>query len=97
MAYKTINPYTNEVEKEFPNATDEELEAVLAKAHQLYLDWRNDSESLEDRKAILHRVADILRERRTEYATIMSHDMGKLIGEAEGEVDLCADICDCLI
>lgn len=94
MAYKTINPYTNEVEKEFPNATDEELEAVLAKVHQLYLDWRNDSESLEDRKAILHRVADILRERRTEYATIMSHDMGKLIGEAEGEVDLCADICD---
>ena len=94
MAYKTINPYTNEVEKEFPNATDEELEAVLAKAHQLYLDWRNDSESLEDSKAILHRVADILRERRTEYATIMSHDMGKLIGEAEGEVDLCADICD---
>lgn len=94
MAYKTINPYTNEVEKEFPNATDEELEAVLAKAHQLYLDWRNDSESLEDRKIILHRVADILRERRTEYATIMSHDMGKLIGEAEGEVDLCADICD---
>ncbi|MBN2918640.1 MAG: NAD-dependent succinate-semialdehyde dehydrogenase [Lactobacillus sp.] len=94
MAYKTINPYTNEVEKEFPNATDEELEAVLAKAHQLYLDWRNDSERLEDRKAILHRVADILRERRTEYATIMSHDMGKLIGEAEGEVDLCADICD---
>lgn len=94
IAYKTINPYTNEVEKEFPNATDEELEAVLAKAHQLYLDWRNDSESLEDRKAILHRVADILRERRTEYATTMSHDMGKLIGEAEGEVDLCADICD---
>lgn len=94
MAYKTINPYTNEVEKEFPNVTDEELEAVLAKAHQLYLDWRNDSESLEDRKAILHRVADILRERRTEYATTMSHDMGKLIGEAEGEVDLCADICD---
>lgn len=94
MAYKTINPYTNEVEKEFPNATDEELEVVLAKAHQLYLDWRNDSESLEDRKAILHRVADILRERRTEYATIMSHDMGKLIGEAEGEVDLCVDICD---
>ncbi|EFK79889.1 NAD-dependent succinate-semialdehyde dehydrogenase [Ligilactobacillus salivarius] len=94
MAYKIINPYTNEVEKEFPNATDEELEAVLAKAHQLYLDWRNDSESLEDRKAILHRVADILRERRTEYATIMSHNMGKLIGEAEGEVDLCADICD---
>lgn len=94
MAYKIINPYTNEVEKEFPNATDEELEAVLAKAHQLYLDWRNDSESLEDREAILHRVADILRERRTEYATIMSHNMGKLIGEAEGEVDLCADICD---
>ena len=58
MAYKTINPYTNEVEKEFPNATDEELEAVLAKAHQLYLDWRNDSESLEDRKAILHWITD---------------------------------------
>ena len=94
MAYQSINPFTNQVEKTFEYTTDEELEQTLTTAHQLYLDWRNDSESLEDRKAILHRVADILRERRTEYATIISHDMGKLIGEAEGEVDLCADICD---
>lgn len=37
MAYQTINPYTNQVEKTFKNTTDEELEQTLATAHQLYL------------------------------------------------------------
>lgn len=92
MAYMTTNPYTNQVEKEFANATDEELETTLATAHALYKKWRY--EPLTDRKVTLHKVADLLRQRRTEYAEVMTRDMGKLIGEAEGEVDLCADICD---
>lgn len=92
MAYKTTNPYTNQVEKEFKNTTDEELEETLATAHALYKKWRN--EPAASRRPILHKVADLLRQRRTQYAEIMTHDMGKLIGEAEGEVDLCAAICD---
>ena len=40
MAYQSINPFTNQVEKTFENTTDEELEQTLTTAHQLYLDWR---------------------------------------------------------
>lgn len=93
MAYQTINPYTNEIEKTFENTTDEELEQTLLTAHQLYLDWRRDN-NLEERKRVILRLGQLLRARRTEYATIMTRDMGKLIGEAEGEVDLCASFCD---
>ena len=93
MAYQTINPYTNQVEKTFKNTTDEELEQTLATAHQLYLNWRKNN-NLEKRKQVILNLGHILRERREEYATIMTKDMGKLIGEAEGEVDLCASFCD---
>ena len=93
MAYQTINPYTNEVEQTFENTTDEELEQTLTAAHRLYLEWRRDNK-LEERKQIILNLGRILRERREEYAAIMTRDMGKLIGEAEGEVDLCASFCD---
>ena len=93
MAYQTINPYTNQVEKTFKNTTDEELEQTLATAHQLYLNWQKNN-NLEKRKQVILNLGHILRERREEYATIMTKDMGKLIGEAKGEVDLCASFCD---
>ena len=93
MAYQTINPYTNQVEKTFKNTTDEELEQTLATAHQLYLNWRKNN-NLEKRKQVILNLGHIFRERREEYATIMTKDMGKLIGEAKGEVDLCASFCD---
>ena len=39
MAYKTTYPYTDEVLHEFPNATDAQVEATLAKAHALFKYW----------------------------------------------------------
>lgn len=93
MAYQTVNPYTNEVEKKYANSTDQEVETALADAHQLYLRWRNGAE-LEQRKQVITKLGALLRQNKTKYATIMTHDMGKLIGEAEGEVELCASFCD---
>lgn len=86
-------PYTNEVEKTFKNTSDEELEQSLATAHQLYLSWRNNDQ-LEERKKVILKLAEILRAHRKDFATIMTKDMGKLLSEAEGEVDLCASFCD---
>ena len=40
MAYKTVNPYTNEVEHEYANSTAAEIEAALAAGHELYQQWR---------------------------------------------------------
>ena len=93
MAYKTINPYTNEVEHEYSQATDDEIEKTLTAAHALYLKWRNGGE-LAERKRIITRLGELLRSKKHEMAEIMTRDMGKLIGEAEGEVELCASFCD---
>ena len=93
MAYQTVNPYTNEVEKTFKNTSDEEFEQSLATAHQLYLSWRNNDQ-LEERKKVILKLAEILRAHRKDFATIMTKDMGKLLSKAEGEVDLCASFCD---
>ena len=93
MAYKTVNPYTNEIEHEYPQTTNEEVEKTLAASYDLYLRWRNGDE-LEARKQIITRLGELLRAKKHEMGTLITHDMGKLIGEAEGEVELCASFCD---
>ncbi|KRM27450.1 NAD-dependent succinate-semialdehyde dehydrogenase [Limosilactobacillus panis] len=93
MAYRTVNPYTNEVEHEYPQATNEEVEKTLAAAHALYLKWRDGSE-LAKRKQIITRLGELLRDKKHAMGELITRDMGKLIGEAEGEVELCASFCD---
>ncbi|MCB5082743.1 NAD-dependent succinate-semialdehyde dehydrogenase [Streptococcus mutans] len=93
MAYKTTYPYTNEVLKEFANNSDADLEKALVTGHALYKKWRVEG-GLEERKAQLHKVADILRRDVDKYAEVMTKDMGKLFTEAKGEVELCAEIAD---
>lgn len=93
MAYKTIYPYTNEVLLEYDNVSDADVEKALETGHQLYKQWRRE-DNLEDRKAQLRKVAELLRRDRDRYAEVMTKDMGKLFTEAQGEVDLCADIAD---
>lgn len=92
MAYKTTDPYTNTVVKEYPNATDAELEQALATGHALYKQWRQTTP--DSRSATLHKVADLMREEKKYLATFITKDMGKLIGESEAEVELCANIAD---
>ncbi|MCQ2556668.1 MAG: NAD-dependent succinate-semialdehyde dehydrogenase [Ligilactobacillus sp.] len=93
MVYKTVNPYTNELVKEYANVTDAQMEAALVQAYNRYQAWRRDN-NLVQRKMQLHRVADLLRRDCDHYAQVMTTDMGKLFSEAQGEVLLCADIAD---
>lgn len=92
MAYQTINPYTNELVKEYPDATDEELEEVLQRADNLYEDFK--TQDIKERAELLHQVAKKIRERSDEMARSLTTEMGKLIGEAKGEVELVATIAD---
>ena len=92
MAYATINPYNNEVVKEYPYATDEELREALTVGHDLYKTMRH--QPVAERAKILHNVAAKLREHSAELARACTIDMGKLLRESEGEVELCAMIAD---
>src|SRR5713226_7257397 len=93
MSYQTINPFTEKLVKTFTEQTNEQLEAIIAQADNTY---RNDwsLHTLEDRKKILKNVVKIFRERRDELAGYITLEMGKLMTESRGEVDLSAEILE---
>ncbi len=92
MAYKTINPYNNKVVKEYPNATDEDLEKALSQGQEAYKEMKD--QDISERAKILHNVAKKFRQHAAELSKICTVDMGKLLRESEGEVELCAIIAD---
>jgi uncharacterized protein (TIGR02118 family) len=93
MLYQSINPYTEELIRTFPQHTDGDIESIIAAAEKTYAtDW--SSRSLAERKAVIKRAASILRDRHEEFAKLTTLDMGKLLREARAEVALCADILD---
>lgn len=90
MAYATTNPYTGELIKTFPEATDAEVSAAIDNAHQAFLSWRETP--FAARGAVMQKAADILRQRAEEFARLLTLEMGKLIVEARAEVELSAQI-----
>jgi succinate-semialdehyde dehydrogenase / glutarate-semialdehyde dehydrogenase len=93
MAYQTINPNTEQLIKSFPEHTDEQLQEMIAKSAIEYSrHW--SLTTLPERKAIVKKAASIMREKRDEFAAPITLEMGKLFREAQGEVDLSADILD---
>lgn len=93
MAYQSTNPYDGKVVKTFDEITDAQLDAKLATAQDCFEQvWRHTS--FAERKAVLSRAAAILRERTQEFAELITIEMGKLIGQSQGEVKVSADILD---
>ena len=90
MAYATTNPYTGEVLKVFPDATDSQVDQALDDAHNAFLLWKDTPFS--QRKVILQRAADLLRERATDYARLLTLEMGKITAEGRAEVEISAGI-----
>lgn len=90
MAYATTNPYTGEVVKEFPTATAQEVEQAITRAHDTFTQWSR--KPVAERVEVLARAADILETKKREYAEIITLEMGKLIAEAEAEIDICVDM-----
>ena len=92
MAYQTTNPYTGETLKTFPDATDAEVAQALERGHAAFQQWR--LKPVKERVTFLQKAADLLRTRHTEYAKLLTTEMGKLLAEAEAEVELSAAILE---
>ncbi|MGP2410063.1 NAD-dependent succinate-semialdehyde dehydrogenase [Yersinia enterocolitica] len=90
MAYATTNPYTGETIKTFSDATTADVALALDQGDEAFKQWKNTT--IADRVAVLQKAADLLRAKHTEYAKLLTLEMGKLLGEAEAEVELSAAI-----
>jgi succinate-semialdehyde dehydrogenase/glutarate-semialdehyde dehydrogenase len=89
--YAVINPATGETLRSYSTATDAEVASAVEGAYNAYRGWSR-STTVEERAALITKVAELHRERRQELAEIIVREMGKPIGDALGEVDFSADI-----
>ena len=92
MAIQTVNPATNKVEKVFEEMMSGAVDKAVEIATGTFNDWKQTD--FKTRAAVLHKVAGILRERKTMLAKMITTEMGKLVAQAEGEIKLSAEIFD---
>jgi succinate-semialdehyde dehydrogenase/glutarate-semialdehyde dehydrogenase len=90
MAYQSINPFDNHLEKSFDEISDAQLEAKLAAAAACFVTWKRTSYA--HRAKIVARAAVLLHEQAEHFAQIMTMEMGKRIAEARGEVEFSSQI-----
>jgi len=89
MAYRTLNPYTEQTVKEFAEHTDAQVEAALSTADALYhSNWSKGP--IAPRLAVLASLAEMLTKNRDVLARTMALEMGKPVAQGQMEVDLCA-------
>lgn len=91
--YAVVNPATGTVEREYPTATDAEIEQALAAADTAFREWSKTS-TVAQRAALIKKVAQLHTERREKLAEIINREMGKPVDQSLGEVDFSAAIYD---
>ena len=92
MALESINPANGEVLQQYQYWTDSEIDQALQINANSQKTWQQTP--LADRCRMLKQAANIIRANADDYAAIVTREMGKLIGEAKGELEKCALVCD---
>lgn len=88
MSIQSVNPFTNEVIKQFDEASSEDVKDALKGAEEAYQDWRKAT--FKERAGVVRRAADIMEDDIEHYAYLMTLEMGKVKREAHAEIKKCA-------
>ncbi|KEO72387.1 succinate-semialdehyde dehydrogenase [Anditalea andensis] len=89
---KSINPYNNETLTEYKPHTKEQVMINIDKAQKVFLAWRETT--FAERSRLMTNASNVLKVNKRKYAEIISLEMGKVIKEAEAEVEKCAWVCE---
>lgn len=88
--FESINPATEEVLATSVLGNADDVEAAVEAAKSAYDKWRLTP--APRRGEILFRVAEILKERKDEFAQLMTKEMGKIVAETAGDVQEAIDM-----
>ena len=88
----TINPYTNCLIEKFEPLTDGELEQKILTASAEQKEWNNTL--ITDRIKLFQNLSVLLREQKKSLAKLATLEMGKLLREAELEIEKSAACID---
>ena len=89
---QTVNPATGEPGRSYEQHTPDVAHETAGAAHRAFLEWRKTS--FGERSAIIHKAAEVLRERKDEFARLMTEEMGKTLDDGRAEIEKCAFQCD---
>ena len=92
MTFRSVNPATGEEFFRAEGHRPAQVEAILQDAANAAPAWRDTP--VEARCRLLGQAAKVLRDRRDEFAELITLEMGKLAGEARAEIKKCAAACD---
>ncbi|WP_375577870.1 NAD-dependent succinate-semialdehyde dehydrogenase [Marivirga tractuosa] len=92
MSIESRNPFNNEVIKTFEEESDQQIIDKIELAENTYQDWKTSN--FTHRKELMLKTAVLLRNRKEEYARLMTVEMGKAKREAIAEIEKCALACD---
>lgn len=92
MPHLSLNPAANQVIQAFPSWDAQRLEQALEKTHNAQQTWAQFSFTY--RAKVMRGAAAHLRAQRDRYAALITLEMGKLLREAQAEVEKCAGTCD---
>lgn len=90
--HNVVNPATGAVIAELPLATAADLDEALDATAKGFAHWR--AVDVNERAAILHKVAGLIRERAEDIALLLTTEQGKPLAEARTEVLSCASQFD---
>jgi acyl-CoA reductase-like NAD-dependent aldehyde dehydrogenase len=89
---RSVDPTSGELIREYPDSTLQQVDNALVAARDTFGIW--SELGVAERGEHLLRLAEQLRARKAELATLMTLEMGKPITQAEAEVDKCAWVCE---
>jgi aldehyde dehydrogenase (NAD+) len=88
----SVSPIDETIIARVRQATAAECDAAVGRAHEAFLKWRSVPAPV--RGETIRRFGDALRKFKPYLARLVTLEMGKIIAEAEGEVQEMIDICD---
>lgn len=89
---QSINPANEELIHQYEEMSDSLISEIIDKTNSAYLEWKLTTFS--QRSELMKNAAKILRNRKEEFARLMTLEMGKPILQSRAEVEKCAWVCD---
>lgn len=92
MSLKSINPATGQVLATVREEGSKSVQEKIEKAQDAFQEWKK--KAIPVRAKHLRAAANLLRERKQQYARLITEEMGKPIAQSHAEIDKCAWVCD---
>jgi acyl-CoA reductase-like NAD-dependent aldehyde dehydrogenase len=89
---ETVNPATGKVIAKYQNMTDDQIREKVKNARSALEGWKNLD--IGERCSLTRNLGRIMRRNKSEYARLITEEMGKPVRQATAEVEKCAWLCD---